>query len=84
MAVAEAMQVMSEMSRESSLLPAREMAGEFQMERALLLVVTVVLAANEVESGARRRERKGVVLHPRPHSSIIPPHISVLPPSWYT
>jgi hypothetical protein len=84
MAVADAMLVMSAMSRESSLLPAREMAGEFQMERALLLVVTVVLAANVVERGACRREGKCVVPHPCPHSSIIPPHISVLPPSWYT
>jgi hypothetical protein len=84
MAVADAMLVMSAMSRKSSLLPATEMAGEFQMERALLLVVTVVLAANEVESRARRREGKGVVPHPCPHSSIIPPHISVLPPTWFT
>jgi hypothetical protein len=60
-----------------ALSTAREMVGEFQRERALLLVATAVLAANEMESKACRREGKVVVPNPRAHSSIVPPHISV-------
>ncbi len=49
-------------------------------ESALFLAATAVLAENEAESGSRRREERGAVPHPRPHYSIIPPHISNLPP----
>jgi hypothetical protein len=76
MAVALAMLATSALSREVALSMAEE--------SALLLVAMVVLVANGAEIGSGMREEKGAVHHPHPHSSVTPPHISILLPSWCT
>jgi hypothetical protein len=60
------------------MLTAIEMVGEFQREKALLLVALAVLAATGMEREAHRREEKIAVPFPRPRPSIVPPHTLLL------
>jgi hypothetical protein len=69
------------MSMVSAILMAIEMVGEFQREKALLLVASAVLAVNEIEREGHRRKGKVAVPPPHPHLSIVPPQISTQPPS---
>jgi hypothetical protein len=75
------MLVAEAMSMAEAILTVIEMVGEFQKEKALLLVASAVLAANEIEREVHRREGKAAVPPPHPHPSIVPPHISTQPPS---